>query len=82
MLSLEQVVNDVYNVLLESDISTHPAYPGRTVDKIALIREVYMEHALFPGLTVRSIVRRRITGLMTVEETVFWQVYLERRHRP
>lgn len=82
MLSLDQVVNDVYRVFLEADISTHPSYPGRTVDKIALIREVYIEHALFPELPIRSIVRRRITGLMTVEETGFWQVYLEQRSRP
>lgn len=82
MLSLEQVVDLVYGTLREVDISTHPNYPGRTVDKLALIRETYMEHLVFPELQVCSIARRRITGLITVEEAAFWQPILEQRSRP
>lgn len=79
MLTLEQVADLVYDVLRERDISTHTRYPGRTIEKIALIRETYMEHLAFPELPIRSIVRRRITGLITVEESAFWERYITRR---
>lgn len=78
-MKLEEVVRVVFDVLGETDIQTHQAYPGRTVEKIALIREAYIEHLAFPELPVRSIVRRRITGLMTTEEAAFWERYTTRR---
>lgn len=78
MLSLEQVIELFYDVLRMPDIERHPGYPGRYIDKLALIRGAYIEHLAIPELPVTSIIRRQITGVISVEESAFWEQLMTR----
>jgi len=78
VLSLEQVIELFYDVLRMPDIEAHPGYPHRYIDKLAIIRAAYIEHCAFPELSITSMIRRQIMGVLTVEESAFWKQLMHR----